>query len=99
MITNNNFDNATDAFKQAYQYVNAYGQHYGSTKAIFNSSFTILDPLDRVITTSARKFNQEYSDYEWEWYLKGDRDASEISEKAKIWKQMFVGDTTEVNSN
>jgi thymidylate synthase len=99
MITNNNYDNATDAFKQAYQYVNAYGQHYGSTKAVFNSSFTILDPMDRVITTSARKFNQEYSDYEWDWYLKGDRDASEISEKAKIWKQMFVGDTTEVNSN
>ena len=62
MITNNNFDNATDAFKQAYEYVNAYGQFYGSTKAIFNSSFTILDPLDRVVTTPNRKFNKEYED-------------------------------------
>lgn len=99
MITNNNYKNATEAFYQAYQYVNAYGKFYGSTKAIFNSSFTILNPLDRVVTTPVRKFNQEYADYEWDWYLKGDRDAFEISEKAKIWKQMFVGDTTEVNSN
>lgn len=99
MITNNNYDNATHFFQQAYPYINAYGQYFAGTKAIFNSSFTILDPLDRVITTPMRKFNQEYADYEWQWYLKGDRDASEISEKAKIWKNMFVGDTTEVNSN
>jgi thymidylate synthase len=99
MITNNIYDSATHAFEQAYRYVNAYGQFFAGTKAMFNASFTINYPLNRVITTKARNFNQEYSDYEWEWYLKGDRDASEISERAKIWKQMFVEGTTEVNSN
>ena len=66
---------------------------------MFNVSFTIDNPLEKVITTPARKFNQDYADYEWDWYLKGDRDAKEISERAKIWKQMMVPNTTEVNSN
>ena len=99
MITNNNYDNANQAFKSAYEYINAYGEYFGGTKAVFNASFTLLDPLDNVITNSVRKFNEDYAKYEWEWYLSGNRDASEISERAKIWKQMFVGDTTEVNSN
>lgn len=99
MRPNNRYRNATEAFEQAYHYTNAYGQFYGSTKAVFNINFTILNPLERVITTSVRKFNQDYAEYEWDWYLTGNRDALEISERAKIWKQMFVADTTEVNSN
>jgi thymidylate synthase len=99
MIQNNHFKTPTAAFETAYHYIEANGKPFAGTKAIFNSSFTIENPLDAVITTPIRKFNKEYSDYEWDWYLKGDRDALAISERAKIWKQMFVGDTTEVNSN
>ena len=99
MIQNNHFKTPTTAFETAYHYIEANGKSFAGTKAIFNSSFTIENPLESVITTPIRKFNKEYSDYEWDWYLKGDRDALEISERAKIWKQMFVGDTTEVNSN
>lgn len=99
MRPNSIYKNATEAFEQAYHYTNAYGQFYASTKAVFNISFTVLNPLDRIITTPVRKFNQEYANFEFQWYLSGNRDALEISERAKIWKQMFVGDTTEVNSN
>lgn len=91
--------NATDAFECLYKNIMSNGEPYAGTRAKFNESFVIADPLERVITTPERKFNQSYADYEWDWYLKGDRDAKDISERAKIWKQMMVADTTEVNSN
>jgi thymidylate synthase len=86
-------------FEQNYHYVNSYGRSFAGTKAVFNKSFTVTNPLDRVVTTKSRGFKQDYAEYEWEWYLNGDRDATEISERAKIWKNMMVPDTTEVNSN
>ena len=94
------FRNPTEAFELLYSDIKAFGEDYAGTKALFNQSFSIDNPLERVITTPQRKFNKEYADYEWEWYLKGDRNANEISEKAKIWKLMMVPDTGgEVNSN
>ncbi len=75
------------------------GVDFAGTKALFNQSFTLLNPDDKVVTTPQRKFNKDYADYEWAWYLEGNRDASEIAERAKIWKQMMVPTTTEVNSN
>ena len=83
-----------------YNDIMSYGEDYAGTKALFNQSFTIEMPKERVITTPWRKFNRDYADYEWEWYMKGDRNANEIAERAKIWKLMMVPDTGgEVNSN
>ena len=93
------YKNPTDAFELLYQDIMSEGEDFANTKAKFNVSFTIDNPSDKVITTPQRKFNQEYAEYEWHWYLKGNRDASEIAERAKIWKQMMVPYTTEVNSN
>ena len=94
------FKNPTDAFEMLYNDIMSYGEDYAGTKALFNQSFTIEMPKDRVITTLWRKFNSDYADYEWEWYMKGDRNANEIAERAKIWKLMMVPDTGgEVNSN
>lgn len=93
------YSTPTEAFECLYKNIMMTGESYAGTKAVFNHNFTVLDPLRRVITTPQRKFNQEYAEYEWEWYLKGDRDAKAISERAKIWKQMMVPGTTEVNSN
>jgi thymidylate synthase len=94
------FRTPTDAFEMLYGDIKAFGQDYAGTKALFNQSFTIETPGQRAIETPWRKFNKEYAEYEWEWYLKGDRNANEISEKAKIWKLMMVPDTGgEVNSN
>jgi thymidylate synthase len=93
------FANPTEAFEDIYNIIMSEGESFASTKAIFNTNFTVLDPIKRVISTPQRKFNQDYAEYEWEWYLKGDRDAQAISERAKIWKLMMIPDTTEVNSN
>jgi thymidylate synthase len=99
MKNNNIYKNPTEAFEQAYHYINSYGKFFAGTKAMFNASFSVLNPLDNVIKTEVRKFNKDYADYEWQWYLKGNRDASEISERAKIWKNMMIPGTTNVVSN
>jgi thymidylate synthase len=89
----------TEAFEDLYRQVMQTGEPYANTKALFNQCFTIHDPQARIVTTPQRKFNKDYADYEWQWYLNGDRDAKHISERAKIWKLMMVPGTTEVNSN
>jgi thymidylate synthase len=94
------FKTPTEAFEMLYHDIKAFGEDYAGTKALFNQCFTIELPEEKVITTPQRKFNKDYADYEWEWYLKGDRDANDIAERAKIWKMMMVPDTRgEVNSN
>lgn len=98
-IYNQEFENATHAFESLYKTVTTIGEDFASTKAIFNVSFTLKNISDKVITTPNRKFNEAYALKEWNWYLSGDRDASDIAEQAKIWKQMMIPGTTEVNSN
>lgn len=93
------FSNATMAFEELYKHIIIHGESFANTKAIFNTSFSLFDISNKVITTLQRKFNPDYAEYEWLWYRSGNRDATEISERAKIWKQMMVPDTTEVNSN
>ena len=93
------YNNATQAFEILFVDIMQIDEDFAGTKAIFNEVFTLVNPSDKVITTPQRKFNSDYAEYEWNWYLKGDRDASEIAERAKIWKQMMVPGTTEVNSN
>jgi thymidylate synthase len=93
------YNNPTDAFELLYQDIMQDGVDFAGTKAKFNQSFTIEDPLDKVIKTPERKFNQDYAEYEWNWYREGNRDAKEIAERAKIWKQMMIPGTTDVNSN
>jgi thymidylate synthase len=93
------YKNATDAFELLFSDINANGESFAGTKAKFNVSFTLMDPSDKVIVTPERKFNADYANFEFDWYLKGDRDASEIAERAKIWKQMMVPGTSNVVSN
>ena len=93
------FKNANEAFKSLYLQINGSGKDFSGTKAMFNKSFTLENPMQMIITEPERKFNQDYAEYEWHWYLTGNRDASAISERAKIWKNMMVPGTTEVNSN
>ena len=93
------FKNANEAFKSLYLQINKSGKDFAGTKAMFNASFTLENPMQMIITEPERKFNQDYAEYEWHWYMTGNRDATEISERAKIWKNMMVPGTTEVNSN
>lgn len=93
------YNNPTHAFESMFKEISEKGEDYAGTKALFNVSFTVENPLDKEITTPQRKFKVDYAEYEWQWYLNGDRDAKEISERAKIWKNMMIPGTTEVNSN
>jgi len=93
------FSNATMAFEELYKHIIIRGEDFANTKAVFNASFFLVNPLDKIVTTQQRKFNADYAEYEWNWYRSGNRDATEISERAKIWKQMMGPNTTEVNSN
>lgn len=93
------YKNPTDAFESLFKEIKENGEDFANTKALFNVSFTIEDPTDKVITTPQRKFKEDYAEYEWQWYLKGNRDAKEIAERAKIWKNMMVPFSNEVVSN
>jgi thymidylate synthase len=93
------YKNATDAFELLFSDINTNGESFAGTKAKFNVSFTLQDISNKTVTTPQRKFNEDYAEYEWNWYLKGDRDATEIAERAKIWKQMMVPGTSNVVSN
>jgi thymidylate synthase len=98
-IYNQEFDNATKAFETLFTHVNVTGHDFANTRALFNVSFTLVNSSDKIVTTPQRKFNPDYAEYEWNWYRFGNRDATEIAERAKIWKQMMVPGTSEVNSN
>ena len=98
-MENKTYPTPTSAFENIFHYIIDKGEDFANTKAIFNQSFTIEDPTQKVITTPIRKFNQDYAEYEWCWYMNGNRDAKEIGERAKIWNQMMIPGTTEVNSN
>jgi len=98
-MENKTYPTPTSAFENLFHYIIDKGEDFANTKAIFNQSFTIQDPTQKAIKTPVRKFNQDYAEYEWCWYMNGNRDAKEIGERAKIWNQMMVPGTTEVNSN
>lgn len=93
------FNTPTEAFEKLFEHVISEGSDFANTKAIFNAAFSIKDPLKKVITTKQRKFKEDYAKYENEWYESGNRDAKEIAEKAKIWKNMMIPGTTNVVSN
>jgi thymidylate synthase len=70
-----------------------------NTKALENISFTINDTTQKTVNSNLRQTPIIYAEKEWQWYLTGNRDATEISKSAAIWKNMMVPGTTEVNSN
>jgi thymidylate synthase len=94
-----NFKNANEAFRGLYFDIMQNGVDFSKTKTKFNVSFTLDNPLQMVITEPERKFNQSYAEYEWHWYLSGNRDVTEIAKRAKLWNNMIVPGTNEVNSN
>ena len=92
------YNNAQQAFVDLYDLISRYGYNYNGTKALFNVGFYIVNPSDNLIKTSWRKWSKEYADFEWDWYLSGDRSGEEIAKRAKIW-QKCMDSNGEVNSN
>ena len=78
--------NAQQAFEHLYININDNGINFGDTKALFNIGFYIMNPKDNVIKTEFRKWNNDYAEYEWQWYLSANPNAQEISKRAPIWK-------------
>lgn len=92
-------NNAQEAFEELFDEIINNGQDCSNgTKQIFNTLIEIEKPELNLINTSYRKWSKTYADYEWDWYLSGNPNAEEISEKASIWKSM-MDQNNEVNSN
>ncbi len=86
------FKNAQEAFTTLYDYISENGVEFAGTKAIFNEGFTLLNPKDRMITSEFRKFNLEYTEAEWKWYLSADPSVQALGDiygkVPMIWKRM-----------
>lgn len=82
----NNFKNAEQAFVYLYNYINTHGKEIGNTKTMYNVGFYIQNPLLNEINVEGRKWNKNYAEYEWQWYLSANPDATEIAKRAPIWK-------------
>ena len=96
------FKNANEAFDFYYGTIPNTGVDFSGTKAMFNQGFTILNPLDNVITSEVRGFNHVYAESEWQWYLTGDPKISTLGDiygkVPEIWKRM-ADIRGQVNSN
>ena len=102
MITK--FKNAREAFIYFYNEINSNGIAFGDTKALFNVGFTLENPSQKNINVlnPDRKFNLEYAEAEWQWYLSGDPSIDKLGEIngsiPPIWETMADSDR-KVRSN
>lgn len=94
----NSFKNAQEAFDYYYKKISNEGLVYKETVVLFNVGFYIKNPMDNEITAAYRNWNKSYAEYEWEWYLSGNPDASEIAKRAPIWKN-HMDENNKVRSN
>jgi len=92
------YENAQSAFEDIFSEIMSNGIDKDGTRLLYNVGFYILNPTDRDIRTPWRKWNKEYAEYEWQWYLSANPSAVEISKRAKIWSNMMDEDGN-VNSN
>ena len=90
--------NADIAFNNLYDQILLNGFEINNTKTLYNIGFYILNPLDNNILSEFRKWNKNYAEYEWQWYLSGNPNALEISKKAKIWNN-HMDENGDVRSN
>ncbi len=98
------FKNAREAFIYFYNKINSNGVAFGDTKALFNVGFTLENPSQKNINVlnPDRKFNLEYAEAEWQWYLSGDPSIDKLGEIngsiPPIWETMADSDR-KVRSN
>jgi len=93
-----NYKNANEAFQSIYRLISVYGLESTNTKYLKNFGFYIENPLTNRITNSLRNWKIDYAIKEWEWYLSGNNNATEIAKHAKIWLNC-MDENGNVNSN
>jgi thymidylate synthase len=105
-INNKVFRNANEAYEYMHDKIIQEGTDFGDTKALFNVGFYITDPKDRKIINTERKWNEEYAEAEWQWYLSGDPNVKALGDiygkVPEIWKRMADNNPIrngKVNSN
>ena len=101
-INNKVFRNANEAYEYVHDQILQYGIDFANTKALFNVGFYITDPMDNKIINKERNWKPDYAEAEWQWYLSGNRNISELGilygKVPEIWKRM-ADDSGRVNSN
>jgi len=101
-INNKVFRNANEAYEYLHDQIIQNGVSFGGTKALFNVGFYMTDPKDRKIINRERKWNEDYAEAEWEWYLSGDASIHKLGDiygkVPAIWKRM-ADELGHVNSN
>ena len=101
-INNKVFRNANEAYEYVHDQIIQNGVSFGDTKALFNVGFYITDPKDRKIINLERKWNEDYAEAEWQWYLSGDASIHKLGDIygkiPEIWKRM-ADHSGHVNSN
>jgi len=101
-INNKVFRNANEAYEYLFDRIIQDGVDFADTKALFNVGFYITNPLDNKIINRERNWKQEYAEAEWQWYLSGNRNISELGrlygKTPEIWKRM-ADKRGNVNSN
>ena len=101
-INNKVFRNANEAYEYMHDRILQDGIEFGDTKAPFNVGFYMSDPKDRRIMNRERKWNEDYAEAEWQWYLSGDKSIDKLGtiygKVPEIWKRM-ADEYGYVNSN
>lgn len=97
-ITEPYFVNANQAYEVLAHLIEEDGVQVSNTKAIFNVSFDLVNPMSNLITNPKRKWSNEYADIEYAWYKTGNRRPNMVEERAKLWSTM-KDDQGYVNSN
>ena len=96
------FYNANEAFEYFYKRISKHGVKFADTRALFNIGFTIHRPDRNIIIDYKRKWNKDYAEAEWQWYLSGDKNIKKLGEiygkVPPIWERM-ADEQGNVNSN
>ena len=101
-INNKKFQTANEAYEYLHNAILQHGVEFDNTKALFNVGFYITNPLANTITNKERNWKLDYAQAEWQWYLSGNRNISELGKLygkiPEIWKRM-ADSKGNVNSN
>ena len=101
-INNKKFQTANKAYEYLHKAIIQHGVEFDNTKALFNVGFYITNPLANAITNKERNWKLDYAQAEWQWYLSGNRNISELGKlygkTPEIWKRM-ADSKGNVNSN
>ena len=77
-INNKVFRNANEAYEYIHDRILQDGVEFAGTKALFNVGFYITDSQDNKIINKERNWKLDYAEAEWQWYLSGNRNISEL---------------------